>query len=68
MSSVEFVEFQSSFQTLAEAISLLDRVCSEDESCIPKVFEQMKNIGNKLSTSQCRVMIPLMQFFLNHSQ
>ena len=58
----------SVYQAMVEAIGLLDQLCLRDPSLIPRVFEAIKRVFNQYSTSRPRVLIPILQFFINHSE
>jgi len=57
-------ELQSA--ALIEAVSLLDHLCSKDPAIVPRVFDTMKRILNQRASGQPRLMICLLQFFINH--
>ena len=60
-----------SFQCLIEAISTLDVLCTIDSALVPKLFPSIKRVCTRIteeSASQPRVMLSLLQFFINHSK
>ncbi|XP_022102411.1 AP-5 complex subunit zeta-1-like [Acanthaster planci] len=55
---------------LIEAVSLLDVLCSLNHFLVAKIFPAIKGVYNHLSgeNSQPRVLLPLLQFFIHHSE
>ncbi|XP_074647324.1 AP-5 complex subunit zeta-1-like [Tubulanus polymorphus] len=55
-----------------EAISILDSICKLETCLIPRVFQTVKRLHSKLvlaqDVSQPRILLALLQFFLNHSE
>ncbi|XP_072028896.1 AP-5 complex subunit zeta-1-like isoform X2 [Amphiura filiformis] len=58
------------YACLIEAISTLDVLCSIDSGLVPKLFPSIKRVCTRITeegASQPRVMLSLLQFFINHS-
>ncbi|XP_071129723.1 AP-5 complex subunit zeta-1-like isoform X2 [Mytilus edulis] len=62
------VELQNS--CLLETINLLDLVCKIDEGQVARVYQEIRRQHNRLlqDFSKTRLIIPVLQFFLNHSR
>lgn len=58
------------FQCLVEAIYILDTLCSTDKSLVPKLIEIIRRMYARVTSDSKwkRVLIPLVQFFLNHGE
>ena len=59
------------FQCLVEAIYILDTLCSSDKSLVPKLIEIIRRMYARVTSDISkwkRVLIPLVQFFLNHGE
>ncbi|CAE1300155.1 AP5Z1 [Acanthosepion pharaonis] len=62
------VDFQNA--CLMETINILDAICKVDKEQTPRVFQEVKRLFSMLSSDTNRtprVMINLLQFFINHS-
>ena len=58
-------------QCLVEAIYILDTLCSTDKSLIPKLIEIIRRLYARVTSDinkWKRVLIPVVQFFLNHGE
>ncbi|XP_044289719.1 AP-5 complex subunit zeta-1 isoform X2 [Varanus komodoensis] len=55
---------------LIEAITIMDLICRQDSSYVYRSLSCMKNLHGRLSgdLSHARVLLPIAQFFLNHSE
>ncbi|XP_044184547.1 AP-5 complex subunit zeta-1-like [Acropora millepora] len=56
---------------LVEAIYILDTLCSSDKSLIPKLIEIIRRLYTRVTSDinkWKRVLIPVVQFFLNHGE
>lgn len=55
---------------LVEAIYILDTLCSTDKSLVPKLIEIIRRMYARVTSDSKwkRVLIPLVQFFLNHGE
>ena len=54
-----------------ETINILDAICKVDKEQTPRVFQEVKRLFSILSSDTNRtprVMINLLQFFINHSK
>lgn len=58
------------FQCLVEAIYILDTLCSTDKSLVPKLIEIIRRMYARVTSDSKwkRVLISLVQFFLNHGE
>ena len=57
-------------QCLHETIRLLDLVCKIDDGQVARIYQEIKRQHNRLSQdhSKARFLLPVLQFFLNHSK
>lgn len=55
---------------LHETIRLLDLVCKIDDGQVARIYQEIKRQHNRLSQdhSKARFLLPVLQFFLNHSR
>lgn len=62
------VELQNS--CLFETIRLLDLVCKIDDGQVARIYQEIRRQHNRISSDQskARLILPILQFFLNHSR
>ncbi|CAI7935561.1 AP-5 complex subunit zeta-1, partial [Podarcis lilfordi] len=55
---------------LIEAITIMDIICRQDSSYVYRSLSCLKNVHSRISgdLSYARVLLPIAQFFLNHSE
>ncbi|XP_061455777.1 AP-5 complex subunit zeta-1 [Rhineura floridana] len=55
---------------LIEAITVMDIICRQDSSYVYRSLSCLKNVHSRISgdLSYARVLLPIAQFFLNHSE
>ncbi|XP_033755638.1 AP-5 complex subunit zeta-1-like [Pecten maximus] len=55
---------------LLETVNVLDLVCKIDTGQISKVFQEIRRLYNRLSQdwSKSRLLLPILQFYMNHSK
>ncbi|XP_048576058.1 AP-5 complex subunit zeta-1 isoform X2 [Nematostella vectensis] len=59
--------------SIVEAVHILDLLCQSDKSLVPKLIEIIRRLYGRITTDMSmgkwkRVMLPVVQFFLNHGE